>query len=255
MSLGLWCIALRPGLAENFGGSRANPTPVVHFVPSLMPTPPRQANSRKGDAQGPNKREVVRPPAPKSPIPPAPLTGNWKTEVRPAPASLNSSVKAMPSGRQVVDFTAPYPPGSVVIVNGERALYHVGPDQTAVRYSVAIGSLGEEWTGVEFVTRKRINPTWYPVPELGKDLRDPVPGGDPTNPLGARALYLGRTLWRIHGTPAVESIGQAVSNGCIRMRNEHVAELYEKVLLGTEVYVVRNLSDPSPRHRGRKILD
>lgn len=259
LSLGVCLVALRPSIAENAGARAALNTSVVHFVPSLLPMPPPASIPRKTDALRVPKRESNRSPPPKiqpkiAPLN-SPMAGRWKTEVRAASVDLGATSKAMAADRRIVRFREPYPPGSIVIVNSERALYHVGPDQTAVRYSVAIGAIGEEWTGVEFVTQKRVNPTWYPVPEFGKEIRDPVPGGDPTNPLGARALYLGRTLWRIHGTPAVESIGQAVSNGCIRMRNEHVAELYDKVLLGAEVYVVRSLSDPPPTHRGRKILE
>lgn len=172
-----------------------------------------------------------------------------------APAPQPLALQALIAGRRVVPFAAAYPPGAIVISNRERALYHVGQDRTAIRYPVAIGSFTEEWIGVEFITDKKINPTWHPVPEPGKEPREPVPGGDPANPLGARALYLGRTLWRIHGTPAKESIGQAVSAGCIRMHNEHIIELYENVLLGTEVYVVNRLNDPAPAHRGRKIIE
>jgi lipoprotein-anchoring transpeptidase ErfK/SrfK len=178
----------------------------------------------------------------------------------PAPAGpvrgrFERALRSLAIGRSEVAFEWPYPVGSIVVVNRERALYHVGPARTAIRYPVAIGTQPEEWTGVEFVTDKKQNPTWHPVVELGKEIRDPVPGGDPTNPLGARALYLGRTLWRIHGTPAAESIGQAVSNGCIRMHNEHVIELFDNVMLGTEVYVVERLGDAPPRHRGRKLVE
>jgi lipoprotein-anchoring transpeptidase ErfK/SrfK len=163
--------------------------------------------------------------------------------------------RATATVRRVVPFAAQFPAGSLVIVNRERALYHVGADGTATRYPVAIGSFTEEWTGVEFITDKKVNPTWFPVQEPGAAPREPVPGGDPSNPLGVRALYLGRTLWRIHGTPAAESIGQAVSAGCIRMLNEHVVDLYDKVMLGTEVYVVDRLTDPLPLHRGRKVME
>ena len=152
-------------------------------------------------------------------------------------------------------FAASYPAGSLVIVNRERALYHVGADGKAVRYPVAIGHFAEEWTGVEFVTDKKVNPTWHPVAEPGAAPREPVQGGDPTNPLGVRAMYLGRTLWRIHGTPAADSIGQAVSSGCIRMHNDHVVELFDKVLLGTEVYVIDRLADTAPVHRGKKVIE
>ncbi len=161
----------------------------------------------------------------------------------------------MPAGRRIVPFTAAYPAGAIVIVNRERALYRVGVDGRATRYPVAIGSFTEEWMGLEFITDKKVNPKWFPVQEPGKEIREPVEGGDPANPLGVRALYLGRTLWRIHGTPAADSIGQAVSNGCIRMHNDHVIELFDKVMLGTEVYVVDRLSDPAPSHRGRKVMD
>jgi lipoprotein-anchoring transpeptidase ErfK/SrfK len=156
---------------------------------------------------------------------------------------------------RVVAFDRPYPPGAIVIVNRERALYHVQPGGRAVRYPVAIGSFTEEWTGLEIVTAKKAHPTWYPVAEPGKEPREPVPGGDPANPLGARALYLGRTLWRIHGTPAEETVGHNVSNGCIRMLNEHVSTLYDQVMLGTEVYAVDRLVDAPPVHRGRKVIE
>lgn len=229
----------------------------THVVPSLVPTPDRPASAARsvspnaaGDGEAraaPQGRGQQHPPA----------VGVWRTEVRAATVapSLQSTIAALSVAPRVVPFTAPYAPGAIVIVNRERALYHVGPDRSATRYPVAVGSFAEEWTGVEFVTDKKVNPTWYPVQEPGAAPRDPVPGGDRANPLGARALYLGRTLWRIHGTPAVESIGHAVSAGCIRMRNEHVAELYDKVMLGTEVFVVDRLADPAPVHRGRKVVE
>ncbi len=173
---------------------------------------------------------------------------------RPAPWRPAAKVPVVAQRREVA-FTWLFPPGSIVVVNRERALYHVGPTGRAIRYPVAIGSFTEEWVGVEFVTDKKVNPTWHPVAEPGKELREPVQGGDPANPLGARALYLGRTLWRIHGTPSVESIGQAVSSGCIRMHNDHVSELFDRVMLGTEVYVVERLADAPPNHRGRKLIE
>lgn len=185
---------------------------------------------------------------------PARTTSAWQGDGRSKSFGSNGHRKA-DTGRRLVPFTLPYPPGALVVVNRERALYHVGSDGTAVRYAVAIGSFTEEWTGLEFVTDKKVNPTWFPIAEPGAAPREPVPGGDPANPLGARALYLGRTLWRIHGTPASESIGQNVSNGCIRMHNEHVIELYERVMLGTEVYVVDRLTDAAPMHRGRKVIE
>jgi lipoprotein-anchoring transpeptidase ErfK/SrfK len=184
-----------------------------------------------------------------------PLASSWQHRPTVQPVSLAPPRQASRQQRRIVPFAHAYPPGALVIVNRERALYHVLPGGQAMRYPVAIGSFTEEWIGFEVVSDKRTNPTWYPVIEPGKEVRAPVPGGDPTNPLGARALYLGRTLWRIHGTPAVETIGQNVSNGCIRMLNEHVIELFDQVTLGTEVYAVDRLADAPPGHRGRKVIE
>ena len=180
---------------------------------------------------------------------------SWQHRPNSVPVSLETSRATVNRLRRVVPFAHAFPPGALIIVNRERALYHVGHDGRAVRYPVAIGSFTEEWTGVEFVTDKKINPAWFPVQVPGVEPREPMAGGDPANPLGARALYLGRTLWRIHGTPAADSIGRAVSAGCIRMHNEHVIELFEQVMLGTEVYVVDRLADALPAHRGRKVIE
>jgi lipoprotein-anchoring transpeptidase ErfK/SrfK len=184
-----------------------------------------------------------------------PLASSWQQRATAQPVSLPPSRQASRQQRRIVPFAHAYPTGALVVVNRERALYHVLSDGRAMRYPVAIGSFTEEWIGFEVVSDKKANPTWYPVIEPGKEVREPVPGGDPTNPLGARALYLGRTLWRIHGTPAEDTIGHNVSNGCIRMLNEHVVELYEQIMLGTEVYVVDRLGDAAPGHRGRKVIE
>lgn len=157
------------------------------------------------------------------------------------------------TGRRVVRFAANYPAGSIVVVNNERALYLVTADRTAIRYPVSIGNSAQQWTGLEFVTAKRVNPTWYPLSEPGRPTPAPVPGGHPDNPLGPRALYLGTTLWRIHGTTAPGSIGRAISNGCIRMLNEDVLDLYDRISLGTEVFVVAHLAAPPPVLPGAKL--
>ena len=152
-----------------------------------------------------------------------------------------------------VEFPASYPVGSVVVVNRERALYFVGEEGKARRYPVAIGTPDEQWTGKEIVDEMRENPRWFPIGGDDDSPTDPIPGGDPRNPLGVRALYLGKTLWRIHGTIVPNSIGRAVSNGCIRMHNAHSVDLFERVAIGTEVYVVQTLADRQPLRRGRKL--
>nr|WP_321445418.1 L,D-transpeptidase [uncultured Cohaesibacter sp.] len=140
----------------------------------------------------------------------------------------------------VVDYQGPHKPGTVIVNTNERYLYLVGRDGTARRYGVGVGRPGFEWAGTHKITRKAEWPTWRPPAEM----RARQPGlpvsmeGGPRNPLGARALYLGSTLYRIHGSNEPWSIGQAVSSGCIRMRNQDVKDLYERVGVGTRVVVL-----------------
>jgi len=144
---------------------------------------------------------------------------------------------------QDVAYDGPEGPGTIVIDSNAKFLYHVTGDGMARRYGVGVGKEGFGWTGSENVTRKAVWPEWRPPAEMiarerknGKILPTLMAGG-PSNPLGARALYLGDTLYRIHGTNAPWTIGTNVSSGCIRMRNEDVTELYERVNVGTKVIV------------------
>jgi len=145
---------------------------------------------------------------------------------------------------QEVRYDGPQAPGTIVVDTKERFLYLVLKDGRARRYGVGVGKDGFGWTGTHKVTSKREWPDWRPPAEMiarekrnGKILPTLVKGG-PQNPLGARALYLGSTLYRIHGTNAPWTIGHAVSSGCIRMRNEDVVDLYERVPVGTKVVVI-----------------
>lgn len=132
------------------------------------------------------------------------------------------------------------PPGTILIDTGNRFLYLIQEGGWAIRYGVGVGRPGFEWAGVHAVTRKAEWPDWRPPAEMRE--REPwlpeyMPGG-PANPLGARALYLGSTLYRIHGSNEPWTIGQAVSSGCIRMRNEDVIDLYQRVPVGARVIVM-----------------
>ena len=143
--------------------------------------------------------------------------------------------------REVVSFSGTYRPGTIVINTSERRLYFVLPDGKAVRYGVGVGRPGFDWAGSQTITRKAEWPGWTPPAQMLKrrpDLPRFMPGG-PENPLGARAMYLGSTLYRIHGSNEPETIGQAVSSGCIRMLNEDVIDLYERTKVGTRVVVAR----------------
>ena len=145
---------------------------------------------------------------------------------------------------QVVDYQTKYKPGTIVIDTNNRFLYLVIDGGKARRYGVGVGKPGFEWAGEHKVTRKAEWPDWRPPQEMiareaakGRALPAYMPGGD-ANPLGARAMYLGSTLYRIHGTNAPWTIGYGVSSGCIRMRNQDVVDLYDRVSVGTRVIVI-----------------
>jgi len=142
--------------------------------------------------------------------------------------------------RQIVQYNGRHAPGTIVVSTEERRLYYVLGNGQAVQYGVGVGRPGFSWSGTQTVTRKREWPDWRPPAEMlarRPDLPRYMPGG-PENPLGARAMYLGNTLYRIHGSNEPETIGQAVSSGCIRMTNEDVQDLYERVRVGTRVVVI-----------------
>lgn len=142
--------------------------------------------------------------------------------------------------RTTVNFAGNHAPGTIVINTAERRLYLVQGNGSALRYGIGVGRDGFRWAGTHQVTMKKEWPGWTPPPQMLKrrpDLPRHMPGGI-DNPLGARALYLGSTLYRIHGSNEPETIGQAVSSGCFRMTNEDVTDLYERVRVGTKVVVI-----------------
>jgi len=143
----------------------------------------------------------------------------------------------------MVNYETSQKPGTIVINTNTRHLYLVMGNGKARRYGVGVGKEGFEWSGTERVTRKAEWPSWTPPKEMiirerkkGRELPAFMEGG-PANPMGARAIYLGSTLYRIHGTNQPWTIGQAVSSGCIRMRNQDVMDLYERVRKGAKVIV------------------
>jgi lipoprotein-anchoring transpeptidase ErfK/SrfK len=141
---------------------------------------------------------------------------------------------------QMVDYSASHSAGTVVIDTNTKFLYLVEGRGKARRYGIGVGRPGFEWKGTQAISRKAEWPDWRPPAEMLKrrpDLPRYMAGG-PENPMGARGLYLGSSLYRIHGTNEPHTIGQAVSSGCIRMRNEDVTDLYERVRVGTKVVVM-----------------
>jgi lipoprotein-anchoring transpeptidase ErfK/SrfK len=142
--------------------------------------------------------------------------------------------------KQVVPYTGKEKPGTIVIDTSQRFLFLVQNDGTALRYGIGVGRDGFTWQGAKTVSAKKEWPDWRP-PEEMLQRRPDLPGfmaGGPENPLGARALYLGSSLYRIHGSNEPWTIGQAVSSGCFRLRNEDVIDLYDRVKVGARVVVM-----------------
>jgi lipoprotein-anchoring transpeptidase ErfK/SrfK len=168
-------------------------------------------------------------------------------EMQAAPDESAGSTVEMPARlkRQVVSYPTRELPGTVIIDTPNTYLYYVLPGGQAIRYGIGVGRDGFTWSGVQSVTRKAEWPDWTPPPEM--IARQPyLPrhmAGGPGNPLGARAMYLGGTVYRIHGTNAPETIGTHVSSGCIRLTNPDVSDLYSRVNVGTKVVVM-----PMDRH-------
>lgn len=142
--------------------------------------------------------------------------------------------------RQNVSFDSKFTAGQIVVSFGDRRLYLITKQGQATSYPIAVPREQSRWQGTTTVTDKRINPSWRPTPDMIKEnpkLPTWVPGGHRMNPLGVRAMYLGSSTYRIHGTDAPWTIGQAVSKGCIRMLNEDVLDLYPRVPVGMKVTV------------------
>jgi lipoprotein-anchoring transpeptidase ErfK/SrfK len=141
--------------------------------------------------------------------------------------------------RQVVLYRSSEPPGTIIVHTAERFLYVVQPGGRALRYGIGVGREGFQWQGLLHITRKQEWPDWTPPAEM--ITRQPyLPrfmAGGPGNPMGARALYLGETVYRIHGTNQPKTIGTSVSSGCFRLVNGDVIDLYDRIPVGTKVIV------------------
>jgi lipoprotein-anchoring transpeptidase ErfK/SrfK len=168
-----------------------------------------------------------------------PLTGRV---VNSTPSNVGGGrAAATPIPRETVAFAGGHAPGTIIVNAKERRLYLVLDGGKALKYGVGVGRPGFEWGGSKTITRKQEWPSWTPPAQMIKrrpDLPRFMPGG-PENPMGARALYLGSSLYRIHGSNEPETIGQAVSSGCIRMLNDDVIDLYNRVRVGSRVVVQR----------------
>ena len=162
--------------------------------------------------------------------------------VQAMPSEDEGTVTELPARlkRQIVSYATREAPGTIIIDTPNTYLYYVLGGGQAIRYGIGVGRDGFTWSGVQTITKKAEWPDWTPPPEM--IARQPyLPrhmAGGPGNPLGARAMYLGGTVYRIHGTNAPNTIGTHVSSGCLRLTNEDVSDLYSRVNIGTKVIVL-----------------
>jgi lipoprotein-anchoring transpeptidase ErfK/SrfK len=241
-------------------GRPAGPPPGAYSGPVMSPDDPRYGQpagppaviyaDRPAGAQPPPYDGGVRPPGAVGPGQ-ASVTGS----VQPPQGPDNRSVSLLPPEeqpdaapvnlppnlrRQEVNFATKEPAGTLVVDTPNTYLYYILGNNRAIRYGVRVGRDGFTWTGVQKITRKAEWPDWHPPPEM-IDRQPYLPrfmAGGPGNPLGARAMYLGSTVYRIHGTNQPSTIGKFVSSGCIGMLNEDVSDLFDRVKVGTRVVVL-----------------
>jgi lipoprotein-anchoring transpeptidase ErfK/SrfK len=170
-----------------------------------------------------------------------PVTNEWVradgSPVNPPASPRAGARSSIP--RQIVSYKTNYKPGTIVVETSQFRLYYVLPNNQAVAYGIGVGRDGFRWSGQHTITRKAEWPGWTPPAQMRQrvpDLPAYMPGG-PDNPLGARALYIGATLYRLHGTSEPWTIGQAVSSGCIRLTNDDIIDLYNRTAVGSLVVV------------------
>jgi lipoprotein-anchoring transpeptidase ErfK/SrfK len=169
-------------------------------------------------------------------------------DATPAPDASDENAELAPRlQKQIVDYPSREAPGTIIIDTPQTSLYYVLGNDKAVRYGIGVGRQGFTWSGVQSIVRKTEWPDWYPPPEM--IARQPylprVIAGGPGNPLGARAMYIGGTEYRIHGTNDPSSIGKFMSSGCIRMTNDSAIDLYNRVQIGAKVIVLPMHGAPS----------
>jgi lipoprotein-anchoring transpeptidase ErfK/SrfK len=211
--------------------------------PATQPAPDRPAPLQRVAVQGPNLGggffEMLFGGAGRAPGQPGGYSG---APAEPYYGKSDAGEQALNPRylKQDVSYDGKEPAGTIIINTPERLLYLVEGGGRALRYGIGVGRPGFTWAGVHNVTNKREWPDWTPPDDMLKrrpDLPRHMEGG-PENPLGARAMYLGSTLYRIHGSNEPWTIGTAVSSGCIRMRNEDVIDLYDRVKVGAKVLVI-----------------
>jgi lipoprotein-anchoring transpeptidase ErfK/SrfK len=266
-ALAVLALSAIPSLAQPYSAPNRDdrvmyrPSSPVEAAPLPAPgaaPPPAGAYGHQLGPQG--QGPAMRPPAP---MPPA-TVGSLPPSASPAPAAVpQSATAALPPEdqpeqgtpaelppnlrRQLVSFNTPEPAGTIIVDTPNTYLYLVLGHGKALRYGIGVGREGFTWSGTERISRMKEWPDWFPPAEMIE--RQPylprMMAGGPGNPLGARALYLGHTLYRIHGTNQPSTIGKTVSSGCIRLLNTDIEDLYSRVQVGSRVVVLPSKSVPA----------
>jgi lipoprotein-anchoring transpeptidase ErfK/SrfK len=219
------------------------------YYPSNQPYQPQQGQQQPV-VRGPADGDVVRPPGDVGARPAAPGSGTNVAALPPEDQPETGEPKALDPKykKQLVDYRSTEPAGTIIIDTANKFLYLTLGSGKALRYGIGVGREGFTWAGAERVSRMAEWPDWHPPAEMIE--RQPylprMMAGGPGNPLGARALYLGKTLYRIHGTNQPSTIGTNVSSGCIRLLNEDIEDLYSRVQVGTRVVVLPNAQPAVP---------
>ncbi|HKS85865.1 MAG TPA: L,D-transpeptidase family protein [Pseudolabrys sp.] len=226
-----------------FGSTGSRSAGYGHQLDAQQPSQPLAAQAPA--AANSSEPGALRPPAavgaPAAASQPA-QTANSVMTLPPEDQPETGQPKELPPNlkRQLVDFTTKEPAGTIIIDTPNTYLYLVLGSGKALRYGIGVGREGFTWSGTERISRMKEWPDWFPPAEMIE--RQPylprMMAGGPGNPLGARALYLGHTLYRIHGTNQPSTIGSFVSSGCIRLLNEDIEDLYSRVQVGTRVVVL-----------------
>lgn len=167
--------------------------------------------------------------------------GKYRARLAGALAVMSCAAGAV-QAREIVPFAEGVGAGTIVVRTGERRLYLINGDGTAIRYPVAVGKPGKQWSGATQIDGKYYQPDWSPPAEVKRDhprLPNLIRGGSPSNPMGVAAMTLHGGEYAIHGTNRPSSIGTFASYGCIRMYNQDIADLFERVSVGTQVFVTR----------------
>ncbi len=235
--------------APNEDANAGHMASAPYLAPQPLPSPDRRPPADVAGAPAP--ADVTG--SINSPPPPAAAPAGPSVAAQPSPPTVVASLPAqspadqnadaqLPSRfqRQIVNFPTPEPAGTIIVDTPNTYLYLVLGHGKAMRYGIGVGRDGFTWSGTERITRMKEWPDWFPPKEM-IDRQPYLPrfmAGGETNPLGARAMYLGNTLYRIHGTNDPTTIGKYISSGCIRLTNEDVSDLYSRVNIGTRVVVL-----------------